>query len=46
MYKEHYGLVRHPFEKDLASDELFASSAATELEARITYSCDTLKLIS
>ncbi len=37
MYKEHYGLVRHPFEKDLAPDELFASSAAIELEARITY---------
>ena len=37
MYKEHYGLVRHPFEKDLAPDELFASHAAIELEARINY---------
>ena len=37
MYKEHYGLTRHPFEKDLAPEELFCSQAATELEARITY---------
>jgi len=37
MYKEHYGLVRHPFEKDLVPDDLFQSHAATELEARILY---------
>jgi len=37
MYKELYGLIRHPFEKDLAPDKLFASHAATELEARINY---------
>jgi len=37
MYKELYGLVRHPFEKDLAPDELFASHGSTELETRINY---------
>lgn len=37
MYKEHYGLTRHPFEKDLTPDDLFASQAAAELEARINY---------
>ena len=37
MYRKTYGLTRHPFEKDLAPDELFASHAASELEARINY---------
>jgi type II secretory pathway predicted ATPase ExeA len=37
MYRKTYGLTRHPFEKDLAPDEFFASHAASELEARINY---------
>ena len=37
MYRKYYGLARHPFEKDLAPDELFVSAAAKELEARLNY---------
>ena len=37
MYKKFYGLVQHPFDKDLEPDKLFASHAATELEDRIKY---------
>jgi type II secretory pathway predicted ATPase ExeA len=37
MYRKYYGLKRHPFEKDLKPDELFASAAAEELEARLDY---------
>jgi type II secretory pathway predicted ATPase ExeA len=37
MYRKIYGLTRHPFEKDLAPDELFTSQAANELEARVSY---------
>jgi len=37
MHRKTYALTRHPFEKDLASDKLFASHAASELEARINY---------
>ncbi len=37
MYRQVYGLTRHPFEKDLEPDELFGSQAAEELEARLKY---------
>ena len=37
MYRKYYGLARHPFEKDLKPDELYASAAAKELEARLNY---------
>lgn len=37
MYRKYYGLTRHPFEKDLKPDELFVSTAAKELEARLNY---------
>lgn len=37
MYRKYYGLARHPFEKDLAPEELFDSAAAKELEARLKY---------
>jgi len=37
MYRKVYGLTRHPFEKDLTPEELFASGAAIELEARLQY---------
>ncbi len=33
MYRQVYGLVCHPFEKDLESDKLFGSQAANELGA-------------
>lgn len=37
MYRQVFGLTRHPFEKDLKPDELFASKNAKELEARLNY---------
>jgi type II secretory pathway predicted ATPase ExeA len=37
MYRKHFGLVRHPFAKDIAPDEVFASAAASELEVRLRY---------
>jgi type II secretory pathway predicted ATPase ExeA len=37
MYRKVYGLTRHPFEKDIDPDKLFASQAADELEARLRY---------
>ncbi|MFH0784625.1 MAG: AAA family ATPase [Pseudomonadota bacterium] len=37
MYRKVYGLTRHPFEKDIDPDKLFASKAAGELEARLRY---------
>lgn len=37
MYRKHFALIRHPFDKDLKPDELFASTAAAELEARLHY---------
>lgn len=37
MYRKVYGLTRHPFEKDIDPDKLFASQAAGELEARLRY---------
>lgn len=37
MYRQFYGLSRHPFEKDLKPEQLFGSTAAKELEARLNY---------
>lgn len=37
MYRKVYALTRHPFEKDLAPEELFDSGGARELEARLRY---------
>jgi type II secretory pathway predicted ATPase ExeA len=37
MYRKHFGLSRHAFDKDLEPDELFESAAATELSARLSY---------
>jgi len=37
MYKKHFGLTRHPFEKDLKPNEFFPSAATRELEARLHY---------
>ena len=35
MYLKHFGLTRFPFDKDLAADELFVSSAMRELSTRL-----------
>jgi type II secretory pathway predicted ATPase ExeA len=35
MYRKHFGLLRHPFAKDLAPEELFVSNAGRELEVRL-----------
>lgn len=37
MYKQYFALTRHPFDKDLKPNELFASAQAQELEARLHY---------
>jgi type II secretory pathway predicted ATPase ExeA len=35
MYRKHFGLVRHPFAKEIEPDELFPSASSRELEARL-----------
>jgi type II secretory pathway predicted ATPase ExeA len=37
MYLTHFGLIHYPFERALQSDELFASSAAREAQARLNH---------
>ena len=37
MYCKHFGLARHPFNKDIETYELFASEQAVELENRLKY---------
>jgi general secretion pathway protein A len=37
MYRKHFGLTRLPFTKELAVEDLFASSAAQELEVRLRH---------
>ena len=37
MYRKHFGLSRHVFDKGLEPDELFESAAAAELATRISY---------
>ena len=40
MYRKHFALTRHPFDKDLAADELFASASLAELGARLKHLVD------
>jgi general secretion pathway protein A len=40
VYRKHFGLARHPFAKDLAVEDLFASTAVTELEVRLRHLLD------
>jgi type II secretory pathway predicted ATPase ExeA len=40
MYRKHFGLTRHPFAKDLVAEDLFVSSAASELEVRLRHLVD------
>jgi len=37
MYLHHFGLTHYPFERSLQPDELFASSAAREAQARLNH---------
>ena len=37
MYRKHFGLTRHPFEKNLSPEDLFESAAGAELVARIEH---------
>lgn len=37
MYRKHFALTRHPFDKELAADELFAAASLAELTARLRH---------
>lgn len=37
MYRKHFALTRHPFDKDLAADDLFPSASLAELTARLKH---------
>lgn len=37
MYLTHFGFTHYPFERALLPDELFASSAAREAQARLQH---------
>lgn len=40
MYRKHFGLTRHPFDKDIGAEELFESTASVELMARLKHLLD------
>ena len=40
MYRKHFGLTRHPYDKDLAADDLFPSASLLELNARLKHLVD------
>jgi type II secretory pathway predicted ATPase ExeA len=40
MYRKHFALTRHPFDKDLAPEDLFPSASLAELGARLRHLCD------
>jgi type II secretory pathway predicted ATPase ExeA len=40
VYRQHFGLNAHPFTSEVEPDELFAGSAAKELEVRLTHLLD------
>ena len=37
MYEKHFGLTRHPFGKDIETDDLFPSTSLRELEVRLAH---------
>lgn len=37
MYRKHFALTRHPFDKDLTADDLFESASLEELTARLRH---------
>lgn len=40
MYRRHFGLTRHPFDKDLAPDDLFETASLAELTIRLKHLLD------
>lgn len=40
MYRKHFGLTRHPYDKELAADDLFPSASLLELNARLKHLID------
>jgi type II secretory pathway predicted ATPase ExeA len=40
MYRQHFGLTGHPFDKNLAPEDLFVSAAAEELQTRVNHVID------
>jgi general secretion pathway protein A len=40
MYRKHFALTRHPFDKDLAASDLFPSASLLELKARLRHLID------
>jgi type II secretory pathway predicted ATPase ExeA len=40
MYRKHFGLTRHPFDKTIAPEDFFPATAAKEMEARLRYLLD------
>ena len=40
MYRKHFALTRHPFDKDLAADDLLESASLAELAARLGHLVD------
>lgn len=40
MYRKHFALTRHPFEKDLEPDDLFETDALRELTVRLEHLLD------
>lgn len=40
MYRKHFAFTRHPFDKDLAADDLFVSASLAELTARLKHLVD------
>ncbi len=37
MYRQHFGLTRHPFNKEIPPEDLFASAAGLETDARLAH---------
>lgn len=40
MYRKHFGLTRHPFDKDMAPDDLFETKSLAELTVRLRHLLD------
>jgi general secretion pathway protein A len=40
MYRKHFALTRHPYDKDLAASDLFPSASLLELKARLKHLID------
>lgn len=40
MYRKHFGLTRHPFDKDIAPDDLFETKSLAELTVRLRHLLD------